>query len=495
LALRNQERAAEYCETILEKMEKIWQSHNATMTSTHATSMEYNRINAKVSFTELTNIEKTALNKLASNTCRPNTRTYNAVINAWAKAETLSSGEKAEKVLLTFRENYLSTHDIIIQPSDKSYNKVINAWAKCRLRDAASQAERILKFMDDDFQSGRNTNAKPNAVSYNTVLMANTYLNGEEAASNAYRILQKIEQIYKDGDENMKPDSITYYMVIKTFSRVQDSKSLQMAEKILQGMKITLPNEYIYLTIIDGWAKSDEPDADVRAESILNHLIESYKTGNVKLRPTYRGFESTLKAINKVNKSDAPERSESLLEQLIGFYNDGDQSCKPNVNIFFTVIDTWDKSKQSEKADKTVVVLRKMQDIGIRPITSIYDAILRTCANTSGDEEVRRNAMNTAETILKEIELSNLCRASTYTIFLEACNNLLKDLDQDKCDVLAESVFEKSKLNGQVHLETLTWLEKVASPALYTSMLGEYISSDGKEIDVDNLPKEWSCNL
>ena len=63
---------------------------------------------------------------------RPDTATYNGVIEAWAHSPDPRGLEKARDTLDDMERRFADTSDLRIRPNVRTYTTVINAWVRSR---------------------------------------------------------------------------------------------------------------------------------------------------------------------------------------------------------------------------------------------------------------------------------------------------------------------------------------------------------------------------
>lgn len=87
--------------------------------------------------------------------CRPNTFTYNAVIQALAKSGEAGAAARAERVLQNMVNRHRNGGGDDVKPTTINFNTVLDAWAKSGGgRASAERAEEILEWMDRLHKSG-----------------------------------------------------------------------------------------------------------------------------------------------------------------------------------------------------------------------------------------------------------------------------------------------------------------------------------------------------
>lgn len=89
--------------------------------------------------------------------CKPNTMTYNSVMNAYAKSSDANAAEKAEKLLFEMKKRVEEEgHDCSVMPDFFSFSTVINAWARSLNSNKVDKVMNILNEMEKDY------NIRPN---------------------------------------------------------------------------------------------------------------------------------------------------------------------------------------------------------------------------------------------------------------------------------------------------------------------------------------------
>ena len=122
------------------------------------------------------------------------------------------------------------------------------------------------------------------------------------------------------------------------------------------------PNAACYTTVMDGWVQSDEEDAAMKAQILLDRLQTLYDDTN-------------------------------------------DESLRPNEVSFMLVCqawaDTYTDDFSSETAERAEKILERMKDRGIQPSVKVYTAVLLAWCKRAGKV---RGAMAHADRLLQEME-------------------------------------------------------------------------------------------
>ena len=153
---------------------------------------------------------------------KPNTRSYNSLINAYAKCNTdPEASQKAESVLLRMETKYKSTltlgkGDVTVRPDFYSFATVIHAIARSNQRKKAEKAYQILCDMNEKHSSGENVYAQPNVIIYNAVLNACAFSSNDDEDTQQ-RAMEIAHQTFKELRQipNIDPDEVSYGTFIK----------------------------------------------------------------------------------------------------------------------------------------------------------------------------------------------------------------------------------------------------------------------------------------
>ena len=175
--------------------------------------------------------EKSDVNLLA-----PTTRTYNAVLSAWARSDIKEAAPRAEALLHKMLSGVVGSPDggadgatgsvvapqgnkssIAAPPPDRvSFNTVISAHARSFSPGAAERGEELFDMMYELYHSGRmGEEIKPKADTYSTVINAWARSRGREGqTANARRLLDTMIEKLRGGEEDMAPNMISYTSVL-----------------------------------------------------------------------------------------------------------------------------------------------------------------------------------------------------------------------------------------------------------------------------------------
>jgi Asp-tRNA(Asn)/Glu-tRNA(Gln) amidotransferase C subunit len=331
----------------------------------------------------------------------------------------------------------------------------LDAWAKSGGgRKSAERAEEILEWMDRLYRSG-NQDVRPDTITFNAVLDAWARSGDRMAAHRAEQILDHMDELYRAGNHGVKPDTYTYNTLINAHAKSSEKGSAARAEHVLQVMKQRYldgdndfkPNTRTHTSVIDAWAKSGEKGAAKRAEQILNNMISSFEAN-------------------------------------------GDVDIKPNVHTANAVCNVSDTGMKMifDKA-KLARIFSHSRNVLFHFHCSAGAPMLQACAFTKLDED-RPEALQIAFRVFDWLagQTDMEPDAYTYTILLSVCSNLLPREDRASRYSHAKAFFDKCCENGHVNDYVLRKLRQTVSEQEYFALV-EY---RGTASSASNLPTSWT---
>lgn len=431
---------------------------------------------------------------------KPDTISFNAAIDAWACSGDSRAPFRAEQILMLMEEMHeLSNKDNAMQPNVNIYNTVLNAWAKSREQGSASRVEQILSDMLRRCEEGEQ-HMKPNTVTYNTAIhaLANSGYAVEKVEGILLNMLDRYNNI---GD--CKPDKISFNAVINAWARSGDNRAPSRAEHILMSMEKcdVQPDLYSYNAVINAWVKSGQKGSASRAEQILAEMERQSRedgSNRFSVKPDTVTYNTVIHALAKSGEPGAATKVEAILSTMVERYRNGDVSVKPDTITFNAVIDAWAKSGERGAAARAANILgfmRKQFRDGnlvdnIKPDARTYTTVLKACAFTRYDDE-RDEARAIAFRVFKELTTQKGMHPNgyTYTMLLSVCDNLLPKDDEERRFSLARIVFERCREAGFVNDYILTKLRTTITESRYIELLGstEQIAS--------RFPVQWTRNV
>lgn len=301
-------------------------------------------------------------------------KTFHFLMDAWAFSGELDAADQAMALLQRMEEMHRSSNSASnsIRPDVRSYTKVINAISRSYSReDAGAWAEDMLNKMESLYLSGENDSVKPNTFTYTAVIEAYANSGAPNAAQKAEEICNRMVQKYQEGDPNVTPSARSFNAVIHAYAKSREEGAAQQAELVFDrmmelfeesGMDEIKPNAVNFNSLIGAWAKCGKIESARRAEEILERMEALYKAGDESMKPTTVSFNTVIDAYAKSGEEGAAERAARLLEHMQELHDTGiDVDAKPNVRSFNSVINAWAKSRHEDAALKAEELLDLME--------------------------------------------------------------------------------------------------------------------------------------
>lgn len=114
-------------------------------------------------------------------------------------------------------------------------------------------------------------------------------------------------------------------------------------------------NRKTFNWLLDAWAFSNENDAPIRAEALLQFMEELYsRTQREDLRPDTRSYTKVINSWSRRSRqySDAPERALAILQRMDHLHAQGNEFVKPNAYSFTALIDTFANAGMPTQAEE-----------------------------------------------------------------------------------------------------------------------------------------------
>lgn len=256
---------------------------------------------------------------------------FNAVVYAWVRSNRgRQAALRAEEVLQLLVQwhqvrNARSINCTAVKPTTRTYSMIVMAWAECEARekegDAARRAENILLKMVQLYRDGGN-DVKPNSIPFTTCVAAwsRAAANCPEAPERAERLWDILDELYHETaqtDKDFEPQVEMGNAVMSAWSRCTtrvDSveRSLGVLEKLKQA---SLDNLISYNTVLDAMSKKG---LGKDAMELLQHLedVSKHRDSLTPNRVTYNTVLAALSRSKTADKCAAAEEAERLLRKM-----------------------------------------------------------------------------------------------------------------------------------------------------------------------------------
>ena len=386
----------------------------------------------------------------------PTTRSFNVVINAWAKSNERDSGERAEDIFTkmeTWRVECERRPDYEgAVPNARSLSGVLDAWAQSSVREAAERASRVLMFAVEKQRAAvkakrdgepavEDVVIKPNVIMFNSAIHAWVNSNrGQEGAEQAERLLCIMERL----DESGELDEI-------------DEKDIDDV-----GLK---PNTRTLSLVVDAWARCENKDktggAAKRAQDILDQMERLYREGK-DVKPSYITFTSCIAAWARSERNaDAAENANELLERLLHLYDEtGDEDFHPTSATFNAVISAFANSNL-EDSEKRAEGVFSLMDAYCEADTYSYNCLINAHAK-KGHFMTARNLLEDMEIACSKGDTSACPDLVTYNTVIYALSKSSRLGNAEEAEKLLEKM-KKLYSEGKANLKP--------TPTTYTAVM------------------------
>lgn len=407
----------------------------------------------------------------------PKTSFYNVVLHAYAQCSSQEAAQASHALLERMIDrcrNYARKNDASRQqrrhvppePSIKTFNIVINSWAKSDSKEAGGKAQSILQLIDDwRHECDVAREVDPNFPYHGCFMTERTvasvisaWKHHEEGPERALALLKEAEEGVKNQDirfSHVKLDTIVYNSVIQSWAR--SGRGWQAASKAEDVLRMIMespiphvtPSSRSYAMVLDAWAQFEardrRGDGAKRAEDILHNMIELYQKGeNIGLSVV--SFTTCIAAWARCSASvpEAPERAEELYGTLVSLYTETEsKSLKPDSNAGNAMIAAWTgalkRSDSMQRAKKALEVTKGFSDPDLVTFNTLLDGYAK--------RGLGERALDLFEWLEEQSNQGHpeLCpNTLTYNIVLCA---LARD-SRPNVEEVAEELFRKMEKNG-----------------------------------------------
>jgi len=355
---------------------------------------------------------------------RPNTYTYNNLINCFARRGMVQKAEEYLDMMKT--HNLPGMEDVrTVQVDVWTYNSVLNAHATCR-KNKREGAQRALEILDEmKAASGKDGNVRPDSVTYGSVVKCLTNAGGKVNAERAEQLLNELESLYEEsGDSNLQPTTILYNSVLDAYANLRGGEGIENAEALLDRMEElrskgkdgsadgVSPDAFTFASLIKGWTSassssgkgkdndSDNNGSDLlgrsaaeRAQQLLDRMEELHRGGDDAMRPTTVLYNTVLAAWAKSGEKGAAERAEELLgrmQRAAAAKDAGGDVPRADTVSFNSAIDAWARAEEYGSAEKAENLLNSMEkqyiagNSSVKPDVRTYNSCINAWSRTGG---------------------------------------------------------------------------------------------------------------
>lgn len=242
----------------------------------------------------------------------------------------------------------------------------LSGLARSDINDRGERAQAIVDRLEGLYvNSGNQEHLAPVSRMYNLALVAYAKSgSGEDDivdAESIQKCIALMDRMKKPGAP-VKPDGISYNILLDAYSRLGDADGAQRVLEELEGAwersggtDELMPDVVSYSSVLSAWERSGDPSAAQKAEAILLRMVELYqKTGDKRVAPNQFTFGTCI-ALHAHNHHDRNnvENAERMLDWLVQIHRECEYSeeTAPNGSHFASVLNGWSKSRRHDAGE------------------------------------------------------------------------------------------------------------------------------------------------
>lgn len=347
---------------------------------------------------------------------QPHIQVYNGVLRIWSQ---LGEAERAERTLEAMYEDFQVNNNDRAKPRPDSFNLVLTAWLNRQKADFAhsgyrdptpavgERAESIFRKLQDVHRSGSLLGVKPNRESWLNMMHCWAETKCKEAGDRNLTILEEAKRVEEETGEIIA-NKVFYGAVINAYANAGNA---QTAEKVLsefhrqyheEGNKDAKPSMKTLSIVMNAWAKSEDPRAAERAETLLREMEKLHREGILESPPSIISYSSVIECYGKSSTPGATEKAEALLQEMEQRSREG-EDLRPNVVAYRNLLFGYAKKgmvKETEAVLERMFESHKRGNVEAKPTARAMNLVL-TALSMSGDSEAGTKAI----AYLKKMEM------------------------------------------------------------------------------------------
>ena len=220
--------------------------------------------------------------------CRPKARAFKLIQSHFRTSKEPDAPYRSEYIL-NRQISLFKSGQRQLEPENISFKLVMDTYSSVKHPDSGKTAERLLQQMRDLQKNYGTTKLCIDSSVMYCVLYALLVSGDDDAGRRAEIHLDDMERKYEAGDENLKPDSRLYGLVLNAWSKSSNSfEKAQRAFSVLKRMEnqqkngndLVRPNEHCHSLVINACAFTNggqdaEREAFRIAVSTFNKMLAS----------------------------------------------------------------------------------------------------------------------------------------------------------------------------------------------------------------------------
>ena len=418
------------------------QQDSSKASPAHLVSIAYQSVLSKLSkdkAPQQMNTLITRLQELLPDTTLPWPQHYTMTVDAWSNTCTndkndeiiQATASRCEELLKQMEQRHLRKEsDKMI--SFEPYERVL--WMYGRTRQPAehflAHVMNLLEKHPDKFL----VSDEMLTAAWNHVLKA-FHLSNQP--NEVLRLWQRMD------DRNVKSNSTTMEVVLKTLSRTRHPDDPILAEQVLRDMDECERNTAHYEAVVVTWSRSSKMGAGASAQALLEELEQLYDNADEgrrrDLRPTVSIYNAAITAHGR-RKNEGP--AHHILDRMMERAQNDPDCPLPNSDTFGAFLDGLSRQRSKTAAAKAEEMLAFMESTDFaKPHKGSYTTVM-TAIIRSGDWQAPERVMRIYNRMLESCE--NETDAVTYGMLLD----MWAKSRRQNAGEMAEQILHQMKSSG-----------------------------------------------
>jgi len=351
------------------------------------------------------------LRMMQENHVTPNTSCYNCVLRCLSRCEEPTAADVSEELLREMLEEN-------IKPDSYSFNSIMTTYTRIKPMDVLSRAEATMKQMQMLYDAGISdhsdlTTQRNGALHcYNKLIQMYADFREPTKADTLVHTLCSDSMIIPGN--NCTQARIAFSTAIFAWSRVPKLPGAAVkAEELFFKMKDlgVSPGPVTYTSLITALASSGNQE---KAEFYLEEIMRVYEAGEKSCMPYETTYTSIINGWTRSNNPNAVIYAGKRFEEM-------KQYCRPSNTGYSALIRCIAKSAFRDKVERACQVLAEMEQDSIRPDGITLNAVLMACAFSNHlDVPARENAFKVARDVFQRSCNETSPSQETFTFFFKA---------------------------------------------------------------------------
>lgn len=400
---------------------------------------------------------------------RPNTITFNSMLNALANSNTVDVVKDSEKILgQMYALRKKPGWDV--EPNSRSIVSHMTCLAKLSKTNTsyAMKAEELISSMLREVTSG-NVRMMPDSFSFATAINAWVWSCADAATEGVLRLIDRMETLYFDGIISSPPHAICYNTAVRFFIDSGDLWTAnavigRMESAFLAGIKEAAPDRLTYAALLNAYAQSSDDSSHKHATELFSRQQHQAAAGNAAAKPSTVCYNMVMASLAKSEKVTIRSQALQILDQM-KILSREDDNVKPDTVSFSTAINILSKSPDKDASAKAIMLLTEMEarykagDQNAKPNLFSFNSVLNALSKT----RTKAAAMKAEELLLKMRHLSEMAPAFadvrpdllSYTSVIEAWAGADAEIAPERAESILREMLEKG--DNCIHPDVITY--------------------------------------